>query len=101
MKLLNDVMHLKLVGVSRPRLIRPTLGTARPAHFVSEVSMLQYSDPCCVLRCTPSAGHDRERGSSQVASMIGPRFSRTLSGLNGTRPVALKLDEMISTVIVC
>jgi hypothetical protein len=33
--------------------------------------------------------------------MIGLRFSRTLSGLNGTRLVALKLDEMVSTVMVC
>ena len=33
--------------------------------------------------------------------MIGLRFSRTLSGLNGTRPVALKPDEIVSTVIVC
>jgi hypothetical protein len=32
--------------------------------------------------------------------MIGLRLSRTLSGLNRTRPVALKLDEMVSTVIV-
>jgi hypothetical protein len=31
---------------------------------VSEVSMLQYSDPCCVLRRTLPDGHDRESGSS-------------------------------------
>jgi hypothetical protein len=32
--------------------------------------------------------------------MIGPRFSRTLSGLNRTRLVALKLDEIVLTVMV-
>jgi hypothetical protein len=32
--------------------------------------------------------------------MIGLRFSRTLSRLNGTRPVALKPDEMVLTVMV-
>jgi hypothetical protein len=33
--------------------------------------------------------------------MIGLRLSRTLSGLNRTRPVTLKPDEMVLTVIVC
>jgi hypothetical protein len=33
--------------------------------------------------------------------MTGLRFSRTVSKLNGTRPVALKPDEMVSIVIVC
>ena len=33
--------------------------------------------------------------------MIGLRFSRTLSGLNGTRLVALKPDEIVLIVIVC
>jgi hypothetical protein len=33
--------------------------------------------------------------------MIGLRFSRTLSRLNRTRLVALKLDKMVLAVIVC
>jgi hypothetical protein len=32
--------------------------------------------------------------------MTGLRFSSTLSGLNGTRPVALKPDVMFPVVIV-
>jgi hypothetical protein len=33
--------------------------------------------------------------------MIGLRFSRTVSRLNRTRLVTLKLDEMVLIVIVC
>jgi hypothetical protein len=33
--------------------------------------------------------------------MIGLRFSSTLSGLNGTRPVALKPEVMLLVVIIC
>jgi hypothetical protein len=33
--------------------------------------------------------------------MTGLSFSSTLSGLNGARLVALKLEVMFSTVIVC
>jgi hypothetical protein len=31
--------------------------------------------------------------------MIGPSLSSTLSGSNGTRPVALKLEAMFLTVV--
>jgi hypothetical protein len=31
--------------------------------------MLQYSDPCCVLRRTLPDGHDRESGSSQAPTL--------------------------------
>jgi hypothetical protein len=33
--------------------------------------------------------------------MTGLSFSSTLSGSNGARPVALKLEVMFLTVIVC